>query len=106
MMESYHRGRISLEKMVEKMCHNPAILFQIEKRGFIKEGYYADLVIVNLNNPWTVKKENILYKCGWSPFEGTTFKSRITHTFINGGLAYENFKFYDTKYAKRLTFDR
>ena len=106
LLEMHHEGDISIEKIVEKFCHNPAILFDVEKRGFIKEGYYADLVIVNLNNPWTVKKENILYKCGWSPFEGTTFKSRITHTFINGGLAYENFKFYDTKYAKRLTFDR
>ena len=106
LLEMHHDGDISIEKIVEKFCHNPAILFDVEKRGFIKEGYYADLVIVNLNNPWTVKKENILYKCGWSPFEGTTFKSRITHTFINGGLAYKNFKFYDTKYAKRLTFDR
>ncbi len=106
LLEMHHDGDISIEKIVEKFCHNPAILFDVEKRGFIKEGYYADLVIVNLNNPWTVKKENILYKCGWSPFEGTTFKSRITHTFINGGLAYKNFNFYDTKYAKRLTFDR
>ena len=106
LLEMYHDGDISIEKIVEKFCHNPAILFDVEKRGFIKEGYYADLVIVNLNNPWTVKKDNILYKCGWSPFEGTTFKSRITHTFINGGLAYENFRFYDTKYAKRLTFNR
>ncbi len=106
LLEMHHEGDISIEKIVEKFCHNPAILFDVEKRGFIKEGYYADLVIVNLNNPWTVNKDNILYKCGWSPFEGTTFKSRITHTFVNGGLAYKNFKFYDTKYAKRLTFDR
>ncbi|WP_370214765.1 dihydroorotase [Mesoflavibacter profundi] len=106
LLEMYHDGDISIEKIVEKFCHNPAILFEIEKRGFIKEGYYADLVMVNLNNPWTVNKDNILYKCGWSPFEGTTFKSRITHTFVNGGLAYKNFKFYDTRYAKRLTFDR
>lgn len=106
LLEMHHDGDISIEKIVEKFCHNPAILFDVEKRGFIKEGYYADLVIVNLNNPWTVKKDNILYKCGWSPFEGTTFKSRITHTFINGGLAYKNFNFYNTKYAKRLTFDR
>jgi len=106
MLEMYHKGKISIEKVVEKMCHNPAILFQIEKRGFIKEGYYADLVLVDLNNPYTVKKENILYKCGWSPFEGTTFKSRITHTFINGNLAYENSKFHNFKYAKRLTFNR
>lgn len=106
MLEAYHKGKISLEKIVEKMCHNPSILFQIEKRGFIKEGYFADLVIVNTNNPWTVKKENIIYKCGWSPFENTTFKSRITHTFVNGSLVYKNFKIYDLKAAKRLTFNR
>ncbi len=106
MMESYHRGRISLEKMVEKMCHNPAILFQIEKRGFIREGYFADLVVVDANSPWTVNKDNILYKCGWSPFEGTTFKSRVTHTFLNGTLVYNNFKFLNGNAAKRLTFDR
>ncbi len=106
MLEMYHKEKISLEKVVEKMCHNPAILFQIEKRGFIKEGYFADLVVVDLNNPWTVKKDNILYKCGWSPFEGTTFKSRITQTFINGSLVYNNSKFSDVKAAKRLTFNR
>ena len=106
LLEMHHKGKISIEKIVEKMCHNPAILFQIEKRGYIKEGYFADLAIVDLNSPWTVKKDNILYKCGWSPFEGTTFRSRITHTFVNGGLAYKNFKLYDTKYAKQLTFNR
>lgn len=106
MLEMYHKDKISLEKIVEKMCHNPAILFQIEKRGFIKEGYFADLVLVDLNNPWTVKKDNIFYKCGWSPFEGTTFRSRITHTFVNGSLVYQNSKFTDAKAAKRLTFNR
>lgn len=106
MLEMYHKEKITLEKIVEKMCHNPAILFQIEKRGFIKEGYFADLVVVDLNNPWTVKKENVLYKCGWSPFEGTTFKSRITQTFVNGSLVYNNSKFSDVLAAKRLTFDR
>jgi len=106
LLEMYHDGNITIEKIVEKFCHNPAILFEVEKRGFIKEGYFADLVVVDLNNPWTVNKDNILYKCGWSPFEGTTFKSRITHTFVNGGLAYKNFKFYETNYAKRLTFNR
>ncbi len=106
MLEFFHQEKISLEKIVEKMCHNPAILFQIEKRGFIKEGYFADAVLVDLNAPWTVNKENINYKCGWSPFEGTTFKSRITHTFVNGSLVYKNFKFYDVKNAHRLTFDR
>ncbi|MDP5157893.1 MAG: dihydroorotase [Flaviramulus sp.] len=106
MLEMYHKGIISIEKIVEKMCHNPAILFQIEKRGYIKEGYFADLVLVDLNNPWTVNKDNILYKCGWSPFEGTTFKSRITHTFLNGNLVYQNAKFNNVKSAKRLTFNR
>ncbi len=106
MLEMYHKGQISLEKIVQKMCHNPAILFQIEKRGYIKKGYFADLVLVDLNKPWTVKKENILYKCGWSPFEGTTFKSRVTHTFINGVLVFENSKFNEIKAAKQLTFNR
>ncbi len=106
MLEFYHQGRISLEKIVQKMCHNPAILFQVEKRGYIREGYKADLVLIDLNAPWTVQKENILYKCGWSPFEGTTFKSRITHTFVNGRLAYKNFKVYDDVFGERLTFDR
>lgn len=106
MLEMYHKGKISLEKIVEKMCHNPSIMFEIDRRGFIKEGYYADLVLVDLNNPWTVTKDNILYKCGWSPFEGATFKSRITHTFVNGSMAYHNAKFSAVKYAKRLTFNR
>jgi len=106
LLELHQDGKITIEKIVEKMCHNPAILFEIEKRGFIKEGYFADLVIVDLEDSWTVKKDNILYKCGWSPFEGTTFKSRITHTFINGTLAYNNFKFNDVKTAKQLTFNR
>jgi dihydroorotase len=105
-LEMYHKDQISIEKIVEKMCHNPAILFEIKKRGYLKEGYYADMVLVDLNNPWTVTKENILYKCGWSPFEGATFKSRITHTFINGSMVYNNFQFYETNAAKRLTFNR
>ncbi|SDR83933.1 dihydroorotase [Formosa sp. Hel1_31_208] len=106
MIEMFHRGKITLPKIAEKMAHNPAILFQVEKRGYIKEGYFADLVVVDINNPWSVKKDNILYKCGWSPFEGNTFKSRITHTFLNGTLVYNNFKVLDVKAAKRLTFNR
>ena len=106
LMESYHKGRISLEKLVEKMCHNPAILFQIEKRGFVREGYYADLILVDPNDPWTVNKNNILYKCGWSPFEGITFNSKITHTFLNGSLIYHNNKFSKDKAAMQLTFNR
>ena len=106
MLEYYKNGKISLEKIVEKMCHNPAILFEIEKRGFIKEGYKADLVLVDLNKEYTVSKENILYKCGWSPLENETFHSEITHTFINGNLAYENGRFSDEKFGERLLFER
>ncbi len=106
MFEAFHQGKISVEKIVEKMCHNPAKIFKVEKRGFIKEGFYADLAIVNPGLPWNVKKENILAKCGWSPFEGYNFKSRITHTFVNGELVYQNFKVKDIKAGKRLLFDR
>jgi len=106
MFEAHHQGKISIEKIVEKMCHNPAKIFKIEKRGFIKEGYFADLVIVNPSLPWSVKSENILSKCGWSPFENFTFKSRITHTFVNGELVYNNFKVKDVRNGKRLLFDR
>jgi len=106
LLEMYHRGKISLEKIVEKACHNPAILFQIKDRGFIREGYKADLVLVDLISPWTVNKENILYKCGWSPFEGTTFKSRVSHTFVNGILTYHNLKFPNKSIPQRLTFNR
>lgn len=106
MFEAVHREKISVEKVVEKMCHNPAKIFKIEKRGFIKTGYYADLVIVNPHLPWNVKKENILYQCGWSPFEGATFKSRVTHTFVNGKLVYANGKIKEVKAAKRLLFER
>ena len=106
MFEAHHQGKISIEKIVEKMCHNPAKIFKIEKRGFIKEGYYADLVLVDTSMPWNVKKENILAKCGWSPFEGYNFKSRITHTFVNGNLVYHNFKVNDQPFGKRLLFDR
>lgn len=106
LLEAHHKDKISIEKIVEKACHNPAILFDVEKRGYVKEGYFADLVIVDLNSPWTVNKSNILYKCGWSPFEGNTFKSRVTHTFVNGELVYNNFKVLDVKAGQRLTFNR
>lgn len=106
MFEAFHQGKISVEKIVEKMCHNPAKLFKIEKRGFIKEGYYADLVIVNAGLPWSVKKENVLAKCGWSPFMGFTFKSRVTHTLVNGKLVYAAFKVKEIRAGKRLLFDR
>ena len=106
MFESHLQGKISVEKIVQKMAHNPAILFKIEKRGFIKEGYFADLAIVNSGLPWTVKKDNIFAKCGWSPFEDFTFRSRITHTFVNGQLVFQNFKVKDIRCGKRLLFDR
>ena len=106
MFEAYLQGKISVEKIVQKMAHNPAILIKIEKRGFVKVGYYADLAIVNSGLPWTVKKDNIFAKCGWSPFEDFTFRSRITHTFVNGELVYHNFKVKDVRRGKRLLFDR
>ncbi len=106
MIACHTQGRISLEKLVEKMCHNPAKLFNIEKRGFLKEGYYADLVLVDMDAEYTVSKENILYKCGWSPFEGTTFNSVVSHTFVNGHLIYNEGKFNDNIKGKRLTFNR
>ncbi|CAN1565236.1 PyrC Dihydroorotase and related cyclic amidohydrolases [Flavobacteriaceae bacterium] len=106
MFEAHLQGKISVEKIVEKMAHNPAKIFKIEKRGFIKVGYYADLAIVNSGLPWSVKKDNIFAKCGWSPFEDFTFRSRITHTFVNGQLVYQNFKVKDIRCGKRLLFDR
>ena len=106
MIENYHSGKISLEKIVEKMCHNPAKIFKIEKRGFIREGYFADIALIDVNSPWMVSKQNILYKCGWSPFEGTTFKSKITHTFVNGNLVYENGNINEGKHGQRLLFNR
>ena len=84
------------------MCHNVATLYNIERRGFIREGYYADLAIVDLHAEWMVNKENILYKCGWSPLEGTTFHSKVTHTFVNGHLAYEEGNFDDSKKGQAL----
>lgn len=106
MMEFVRDDKISIERLVEKMCHNPAILFDIKERGYIREGYYADLVLVDAAQPWKVNRENILSKCGWSPFEGTTFRARISHTFVNGQLAYENGKVNDAIRGKRLEFDR
>ncbi len=104
-LEKVKEGVISIEKAVEKMSHNPAKLFQIEKRGFVKEGFYADLVLIDTNKPQTVSKDNILYKCGWSPFEGTTFSSTISHTFVNGNLMYNEGVFNDEIKGKRLTFN-
>ena len=106
LLEKVKEGVIPIEKAVEKISHNPAKLFQIEKRGFIKEGYFADIVLIDMNKPQTVSKDNILYKCGWSPFEGTTFSSTITHTFVNGNLIYNNGIFNDEIKGKRITFNR
>jgi dihydroorotase len=106
MLEFYHKKKISIEKVVQKMSHNPAILFNISKRGFIREGYFADLVLVDLKSPWTVSKENILAQCGWSPFEGTTFQSRVTQTFVSGHLVYNDGSFDESRKGERLTFDR
>ncbi len=106
MLEMQRQGKITLEQVVQKMSHNVAILFQIDRRGFIREGYYADLVLVNPNQPWTVKKENILAKCGWSPFEGQTFHSAVSHTWISGHLAYAEGKFNESKMGERMAFNR
>jgi dihydroorotase len=106
MLEAVKNKKITIEKMVEKMSHNPAIIFKIDKRGFIRKGFYADLVLVDLNNSETVTKKNILYKCGWSPFEGVTFNSKITHTIVNGNLIYNEGMFDDNIKGKRLIFNR
>jgi dihydroorotase len=106
MLELFHKGNISLEKVVEKMCHAPAGVFKIDKRGFLRPGYYADVVIVDLNKSWTVSKENILYKCGWSPFEGVPFGSMVTHTFVNGRLVYQNGRIESIGKGMRLLFNR
>ena len=106
LLDFVKEGWISIEKVVEKTSHSPAICFQIHERGFIREGYFADLVLVNLNKPTIVNKENILYKCGWSPFEGHTFSSAIESTFVNGHLAYSNGVFNENKIGQRITFNR
>lgn len=104
MLDFYHQGKISLEKIAEKMSHSVARLFRIRERGYIREGYFADLVLVDLDSPWTVSKENILYKCGWSPFEGHEFKSKVTHTIVSGHLAYADGAFDEKKKGERITF--
>ena len=105
-LEFYFQGKLSLETIVEKMCHTPADIFKIDKRGYLKKGYNADIVIVDPNKKTKVAKDNILYKCKWSTFEGYTFSSTVSHTFINGNLVYENGKFYDKIPGKRLLFNR
>ena len=106
MLEFYKQGKISLEKIVEKMAHSPATCFQIDKRGFIREGYWADLVLVDLNKASTVNRLNVLSKCGWSPFEGQTFSSSVVSTLVSGNLVYENGKINEGVSGKRLVFNR
>jgi dihydroorotase len=106
MLEFYKEGKISLEKIVEKMCHAPADCFRIAERGFIREGYWADLALVDLNAGWKVNKSNILYQCGWSPLEGQEFHSKVTHTIVSGHLAYADGKFNEEKMGERLGFER
>lgn len=106
MLEFYHQGKISLEKIVEKMAHNPAICFQIKDRGYIREGYKADIAVIDLNCSWVVNKENILYQCQWSPLEGQVFHSKVTHTIVSGHIVYENGEFDETQKGQRLTFLR
>jgi dihydroorotase len=106
MLEFYKQDLISLEKIVEKMCHNPAILYSMTNRGFIREGYFADLTLVDLNSQWTVAKDNLLYKCGWSPLEGTTFQTEIKQTFVNGNLVYDHGLFYEEKSGMAIDFKK
>jgi dihydroorotase len=106
MLEMVKKGWITIEKVVEKMSHHPAILFQVENRGFIREGYWADLVIVDPGTSWTVSKENILYKCGWSPLEGETFHHKVEKTFVNGTLVFDNGIFNNEFRGSRLKFNR
>ena len=106
MLEKVQEGVISVEKVVEKMCHNPAILFDIADRGYLREGYFADVVLVDMNSPWMVAKDNLLYKCGWSPMEGQGFRSRIVSTWVNGNLAYDNGGVIPACYGARVCFNR
>lgn len=106
MLEFYHQGKITLEQIAQKMAHNVAVCFQIEKRGYIREGYWADVVLVDLKSPWIVNKGNILYKCGWSPFEGTTFQSSINTTIVSGNVVWKDGKLVEETAGKRLAFDR
>ncbi|KAB1062842.1 dihydroorotase [Salibacter halophilus] len=106
LFEFWKQGKLTLEKIVRKTSHNVADMFSIEKRGYIKPGYYADLVLIDPEKPLTVSKDNLLYKCGWSPFEGTTFQCSIDKTFVNGYLAWDNGHIHDQQLGKRLTFDR
>jgi len=104
MLGFYHKGKISLERIVEKMCHAPAICFKVEDRGYVREGYWADLAIVDVHKKWKVMKKNIHYKCGWSPFENKFLKGKVSHTIVSGHLAYQDGQFFEDKKGERLTF--
>ena len=104
MLEFYHQGKISLEKIVEKMCHAPAECFNIRRRGYVGEGNWADLVLFDLEKEWKVTKNNIYYKCNWSPFEGHTFKGKVTSTIVSGHLAYHDGVFDESKKGERVKF--
>ena len=106
MLDFYHKGQISIEKIVEKMCHAPAVCYELADRGYLEEGQWADIVLVDEQASWTVTPENILYKCGWSPFEGDTFKGKVNTTIVSGHLAYHEGKFDETKWGQRLAFNR
>ncbi|MCL4157634.1 UNVERIFIED_CONTAM: hypothetical protein GTU68_038671 [Idotea baltica] len=106
MLDFRAQGKITIERIVEKMSHAPAICFEIEERGYLREGYWADIAIVDANKPSLVTKEGLHYKCGWSPFEGHTFGSSVSHTIVSGHLAYENGKFFEDKKGERLSFER
>ena len=99
------QGAFSLPKLVDKLSHKVAECFRIRERGYIREGYFADLVLIDPNNPWTVSKDNLYYKCGWSPFEGVTFKSKVLKTFVNGRCVYDEGKFDESVKGQRLTFE-
>ena len=106
MLDFYHQGRIGLERIVEKMCHAPAVCFQLDERGYLDEGYWADVVVVDLEREWTVGPENILYKCGWSPLSGHRFRGKVEHTIVSGHLAWSKGKFDERKWGERLAFRR
>jgi len=106
MLEFFHQGKISIEKIVEKMSHNVAEIYRIKERGYIREGYFADLVLLDLNRDWKVSLENTLYKCQWSPFNNQIFKSSINKTFVNGNMVYDRGLFNETHKGHRLQFEK
>jgi dihydroorotase len=106
MLEFHHKNLIPVEKIVEKMCHTPADIFKLRNRGYIREGYFADLVLIDPDDPWVINPYNIYYKCGWSPLDDTALRSRVTHTFVNGNLVFDNGIFDETVKGIALEFER